>query len=35
MLWVYSGDRIYTAKSDVHSRQNLTYKDGPRAEMEY
>ena len=25
-------DRLYTSESDVHRRQILTYKDGPRAE---
>ena len=26
------GDRLYTLETDVHRRQILTYKDGPRAE---
>ena len=26
------GDRLYTSESDVHRRQILTYKDGPRDE---
>ena len=26
------GDRLYMSRSDVHRRQNLTFKDGPHAE---
>ena len=26
------GGRLYTSESDVHRRQILTYKDGPRTE---
>ena len=26
------GELLYTSESDVYRRQNLTYKDGPRAE---
>ena len=41
MLWIYvfikvllfqCGDRLYTSESDVHIRQILMYKEGPRAE---
>ena len=31
-LLLQRGDRLYTSESDVYRRQNLTYKDGPRAE---
>ena len=30
-----STDRLYTSESDVHRRQILTYKDGPRAGKVY
>ena len=30
LMWGGGGGRQYTSESDVHRRQILTYKDGPR-----
>ena len=32
ILFFQFEDRLYTSESDVYRRQNLKYKDGPRAE---